>query len=507
MKARKWLCTTGIGLMLFTFAFVAIVATLPKNFDSSMDTALSSTGLALSRAYYDNGLAPIMKQPGFIYNGTRQVYANWPALGFKTMAAWYRVLGGDSIYQARLLSALLYAVSAVLLFALLLRCNVSMSIATIGTLWFIVLPYHLEFGKLIYADMWLLPFWLACFLINTYKSKYRWLIVPLALVGGLGFMWFVLFVLIALCFIVCSRRFAWSAPNGALFAVGLLLVAYGMQYALISAFPETRLFMGLDQWSVFSLFGHPDVALKQLVQTSLRLFYESFSVVVIICLALSSQGSDVWQNIFSDPKKNDTLSIMLLTLGGLCLLFPSWILTHNTGTAFFSVLIATAGAFVLQAWTKPKFKTKLYLGGGCIAVTLLLFIILPQVNKDSSAVFQKIDQVTAYIDDTDRHQMTQPNIVIKFHRKSNWAESLSMMLGVKEATRSYIFSGRNINSLNEAASHFDANNARLKKHRKDFDSKHVYFLTDKPDVKTVDTGLTILGVFNFQDWYLYSIEL
>jgi len=514
LKANSHWRVFVAAILLFGLAFLAVLVSLPDNFQSAMDMALSATGLGLSRSYYAVDLFPTLMQPGYVIDGVFHIYPNWPGFGFKVLSAWYHLLGNDSIYSARLLAALLYGVSAALFFTMLLRWRIEWSIAILSTLIFILLPHHFEFGRLIYADIWLLPCWLVCFVIYSGSAKYYWLIMPIAIIACFGFMWFAIFVGPAFGVMYCHHRYALSVSKTVLLVLSLLALAYVTQYLLIVGFPDVPILWELKQWSIFPLAYNTATNYNKLISAVIRVSYESIAVVCIVGWAFYRYGSAVWQSVIGNANSINAFAFIGITLIFTVGLFPSWFLTHNNGTAFFSVFIAGMAAVILQACSDRHCAETRAIGAAMVVMSMVLLISYSYLKSGGNSSLFKAQQIIAHIQHNSLHKKHQlqarPNIVFHLRNTRQWGDRHGVTMGVKEVTRGYLFFARRLQGVEELPDFFQQHTQILEERRDDFDSKHVYFVTDEPNFvneSVAASELKIRAETLIDNWYLYDIEL
>ena len=169
------------GLFIFLWAIFIIYLTLPEGFRYDSDANLSGVGMALSKTYLNPPLQAPKNYQGYITNGRLDVYNNWPSLSFKSLALWFKLVNDDSLYSARVFSVLIYGINAVLFFILLIKNKISIQVATLSSVVFAVLPFHLRYGSLVYADIWLVTFWLSASLFYTLQKKFNTMVYLLSL--------------------------------------------------------------------------------------------------------------------------------------------------------------------------------------------------------------------------------------------------------------------------------------------------------------------------------------
>ena len=503
MVKGRW-GTVPIGLFFLSLAI--ITSTIPDGFEHIGDMGTSGTGVAISRTYYDKELNQLASLPGYIFDGEYNVYANWPPFGFKVLAAWFHLLGEDSIYNARLLPSLLYALSAVLVFILLLRCKLDWEIALISAVLFSVLPYHLEFGKLIFSDMWLMPFWLFCFLIYSGRPKYHWLIIPLSLIGFLGFMWFAIFVIPAFIFIKLIKRYKLEFWQIAFCIVGIALFAFISQLTLSSLSQNGThpLLVALKRWTVFG-WQSDERLLYRLFRRPLSLLYEGFPVLILLIILLKKMGVQQLKIQKSENLIRVTLFIGL-TLFFYVVFLPNWFVTHTYGVGFFGVLIVFFAAFLLQM-TKETFGKKVSSIGGVLMIfcSLGMYFGYRLLSEGYENEPEKVKEIISYVDS--ENEYIHPTIFFDLCSKENIFEwPHAFQIGIKEKARSYVFSSDSVMNFSTLENYFHGGFNKLRSlGRYDFDSLETYLVTVRTKRNVAD--LNILDTLQLGSLNVYRISL
>jgi len=484
-------------------AFVIIVLTIPDGFEHYGDMGTSATGVALSRSYYDQTLDKYTHAPGYIVNGSYNVYANWPSFGFKVLAGWYHLFGEDSIYNARLLPSLLYSLSALLFFVLLLRCDIDLGVSFISALLFSVLPYHLEFGKLIFSDMWLIPFWLLCLLIFTGNKRHHWIIIPIAIIGTIGFMWFVVFAIPSLIIYKFLYHFKLKAPQIGVLLVSLIGITLILQWISFSIFQGVPIVDHLEKWTLFGLeFNEKFV--EYLIKRPITLIYEAFSTLLLAAFLIKSMSfTEVLRKGKEKEELIKVLTLALLVIFCFVIFLPKWPIVHAYGVGFFSILIAGCSALLLQV-AKDSLQIHLSTTGTLmIACSLGMYFFYPVLSKGYKNEAVKTKKISNYIN---KHQTEfgTPTIFFDINDEEiDWHHSFRF--GIKEETRSYIFQYGDILDISELPNKIDQGFNNLKKlGKQDFDKTYTYFVTDqKVSLQSVD----VLDSLDLDDVHLYKIAL
>jgi len=468
------------SISIFVLAFTIVVSTLPDGFEHYGDMGTSATGVAIARSYYNDLSTAFQDPPGYVYNGEYTVYGNWPPIGFILLANWLEFLGEDSIFNARLLPCLLYALSSSLFLLLLIRCRINREVAVISAILFSVLPFHLEFGKLIFSDMWLVPFWLLACHSFLSKKPYQWLIIPIGFIGAIGFMWFILFTVVAFLSMRIADKFKLSKKQTILFflfgTIGIRLILW----VLFNLFQEVYLLNSLSKWVGISVFQDHG-KLFDMVKRVVTLLYEGFPVLLLSWILVRKEKT---KNLFHLLKTNkeafQLLKFTLITSIIFILILPNWVVTHAYGVSFFSIIIGLMVALLLQACNHvfTKHKTRIVMVS-IIAGSLALFMLYPSITKGY-----------------------QEAILFNLTNDVNWYHAFEF--GIKEETESYIFSTDSRKNFVHLPSYFANGITQLKKNNfNDFDSTRVFFVTSRPDSIAVHVkdSLSVAG------FHIYELSL
>jgi len=443
-----------------------------------MDVSLSATGVALSRTYYDPNLGVRAGKPGYLENGEFQIYDNWPGLGFDLIASWYKLLGNDSIDNARLLANLLYALTCVLFFFFLLRCHFDLNVAVLSTLLFAVLPQHLQHGAIIYADMWLLPFWLMCFLLFTLQPKYHFLIIFLGIFATLNFMWFVFFVIPALFVMFLHQRYALSIKQMSALLLLCTVCIWLFQKILIFIFSDEPLLWELRQWSVFPIFDNVQHSAKFTLKSSFRLVYEFIPVLILLSCVIYLNKAIIWKNLSVNKSYVERLLFICLTLFFAVVSLPTWFITHSTSVGFFSILIAMVGAITLQKNNQLQPEKTAPLGIAAIIVSVALFNAYPHLANNASETTDQFNKITNKIEQLNQNLTKKPNIILSLRRDRGWLNH-GLKMAMKEELRANVFSNRRNKTPSSLVDHFFERTKKLQKYdSENFNPSTFYYVTD-----------------------------
>lgn len=493
------------GAFVFVFSLGTILLTLTGRFEHYGDMGTSATGVAIARSYYNNLATEFKDPPGYLYNGEYAIYGNWPAIGFIVLSKWFELFGNDDILTARLLPSLLYALCALAFFILLIRCKLDLSVCFLSSLLFAVLPYHLEFGKLIFSDMWLLPFWLSCLLIYTGRNKYHWLILPISIVGAFGFMWFAIFTIPAWMILFFFKKQNHPFLSKIKWLIGLILVLLVVQWLLFHSYETSYPLLQLKKWTFFG-FDYSGKDIEKVVKRPVTLLYESLPILFVLALIQRRIGlRKIWNKTCKEEVLIKMLSLCGLTLFCLVIFLPNWVFTHSYGVGFFSVLIAGIGALLLQ-----NIKSQLEWSSNLIGLLMILCsiglnLIYPFFSKGYRNEASVSNEIIDVISKDELISNVRPIVFFHLPKNGNLVWPHGLQFGIKEDTRSYIFNNDSLESVQQLSNYFDTGIKRLSaKGIHDFDLKHCYFISDR--ISQLD-NVQVLDTKDFGDLYLFRIAL
>lgn len=490
-----------LALVLCLISYGLISSTTPSGFENYSEMGASVTGLAMGRSYYNGLTREFQDPPGYIYNGTYTVYSNWPSFGFMVIAKWLKLLNGDSLSNARLLPSILYALSSILFFLLLIRLKIGIEYAFIAAILFTVLPHHLEYGKMIFSDMWLIPFWLiACHLIIS-KWQYQIMIIPLAVIGTLGFMWFVAFIIPAyfmIAFYKC-RRITGIRKAGIII---LMIIAGRLGLMLfVSVIEETYLTNSLLKWVEVFSYGIKEIGVS-LGKRLLTLVYELIPLSILLLPFLrNNKRSEVCRRIRENKPVYRVLGFLTCLYVFYIAFLPKWFMIHAYGIPFFSIIIGLLAALLLQMCAENKRRViAIYPGILAIFLSLILFWFYPFF----SPAHKRNEPVNAIVDWLNDKNEENQKYCVFFDLSDEVIWHHAFEFGIKETTRNYVFSSDSINSFDELPENFTKGVDRLKSNQfYDFDESTVYFVTNRPD----SLQLHFTDSMTYKEFHVYEIEL
>ena len=376
------LCWLGLGTAL-------VVATTPLDtFFLPNDQNVSAYGLALSYSH----LNPDVPCQGFVRNGAYECYVNWSPWVFRLYAGWFTLTGDTSLANARLLSALIYGLSGLLFFWMLLRHGASLSVSSWATLLYLTLPLHLTFGGLVYANVWLLPFWtLALLVYHPDQPRTLWGFSFVILLGTL-FMWFTCFLLPLPWLHHWARRAgaaAWQRMGWGFLAVVILAL---VSLILLSvAFPEAYRVASLLKWTWWRSEPLPASGIPHLLKVGGILGVEMLSFLL---LAWMIRGRNRIKGIPTQGPSH----LGALLLGGLLLYvicLPKWFELHLMGVTFFSLALGLGLAAVLQNFDSARPLRRM--AGLMVLLHLVLFaglkVSVAAYTRPQAEAYQALESV------------------------------------------------------------------------------------------------------------------
>lgn len=397
---KRWRASSaafGYGLIVLIIGFSAVYLTMPKHeFRYNPDVGISPYGMAIAKTYAsipDN--APIWYR-GYVLNGELTVNANWPIMSFKVLSWWFELTGRNDIYIARLWYALLYAINALLFFALLRKLKIDVLIAFISSLCFIFLPSHLNFGSLIYADQWFITFWLLAWIAYTQNKVFgRILFHICVLLGGFLFHWFIIFLLPVPTLLYLTKRYRPGVKKVSLALVLLAVVIWAVQYGLFTAYKDSYF---LGKLSGYSIWGLQDVPGTYYLALLKRFFSLGYEAAVLIPLALLAGMFTMRRELFANWAGLYTVlygTFLSLFLYAAC--FVNWFGYHRHGLGMFSILIAGTVALGLSYIREQSLAKFRYACALVVLIPLLLFFNLPLVTQIAEDVKEQDSQIAELI--------------------------------------------------------------------------------------------------------------
>jgi hypothetical protein len=377
--------------------FMAVYLTMPKyEFSYNIEIAISPIGMAMSRIYADMPDTAPQNFQGFIHNGEYVVYRNWLPGSFKTLAEWFHLVNSESIFSARLFSVLIYALNALLFLSLLLKYKFSQQVAFFSAIIFILLPSHLDFGSLIYADIWFPTFWLLALLVLDRRRPYTFFLFSLVLILGFWFHSFILVLLPMPVLVYLLSRFNFKKlPTLLILVLGIVTVLC-VQWYLIKGSPDNYLVQALKKYSLFGLTQGGDFHYTWLLKRLLSLVYESGFLIPILIFVYWKR-TDFKKSRFTNSRFNHILILQALALIFYIVAFTNWFGIHRHGLGMFAVLLASIGASLLSNLEKRSTLFSNRAGLTAIGMCLLLFAALPLVTKETKELKHQDDKLIKFI--------------------------------------------------------------------------------------------------------------
>ena len=480
-------------------AFLASHTTIPEDGFAyhSSDFLISPYGMAMARSYYTPPPnPPVTPFQGYIFNGEYHQYWNWPPYGFKAYAYWFKLLGNDSIYYARLLSVLLYSINAVLLLLLLLKQDVKLSVAWIATLVFIFLPQHLRYSTLIYADAWLISFWLLMALLyKPYTLKrYGWLLI-VALVGA-RFMHFTLLMLPAPIMIFLVQKYKLSSKHiliGAILLLILILTTEKILFILFGAFSYS-----IQSLANHSIFNTEVVTNSSLVLRRIASIIVEMIPVIFLVSSKAFLARDEKEHRFN---KKLTSLILLFSITVFCFVvaLSSWFFVHSHGVPIWSVLISLLVASILS--TISSLRKVLTLGIISVMLTLLAYCLLPILLTQNTSLKEVENLVVELAEKYKESATKRPAVFLKLSSDPN--QLTLSAFSIKERTRSHVFEQRRNHYSKEKIIQYLNHLAQVQYAYK-FDESVFIYVTDEA---IIDGYFEVLEEHYLNDHYIYIIAM
>jgi hypothetical protein len=473
----------SLSLTVFLAGMLIVVLTITDEaFFSIADMGNSAIGMALSRTIHK----PIAGAPepflGYILNGSFTWYGNWPPIGFQTLAWWFDLTQDDSIWNARIFSALVYGFNAMLFFLLMLKTRLSKQVSLLSALIFILLPFHLEYGKLIYPDIWVLTFWLLALLTYTPGTvKKYWLFALIIIIGSLMFMWFIIFMLPLPLLIYWFKKRNWSPGWQLLSLLAIVAVIYTVQWGLFKFAGDNYLVQSLTRWSVFGLeeylLQNPGMVIKR----ALTLSYESSPVILLLILSMPLIGK---KRLVNKLKQREPvgyiLKVAFITLFIYVAAVPSWFINHTHATGMFAIFFSTSIAFLLQALQDEHPKRVLSNSIITASCSLVMFLGIPYLSSGRINDYQNnVNGILALIE----QKRSNEQALCLFFELSDSSEIWppALIFAIKEQSDTYVFFQENPLSHRTLEEHFRAGmNNLISIGIDNFDTTRVIFITDMP---------------------------
>lgn len=353
---RKW-----PGLLIFVLGLsLSYLVTPDKGFDYfNADALHSPIALSISEIYADYSFVSIFNQ-GFIYNGEYHNYLNWPPLGFKVLAEVFSVFSGDELLAGRLLSILVYGLTGLLFYQLILRFRYSHQIAFWSASIFLCLPLNLDSSYTIYCDIWVNFFWLSGMLIlqSQYRGKYWFFSITCIL--GFFFHWFIILMLPIPFFYNYYKKSAKGWAHFSKIAGSILLSLFLALILIFNRFDSIPLIRAFKEHSSISFFNNlPGYSVYVLKYFSYLVF--EFLVIGVLLLYGRFKFDFRIKDYLNVGSVRHTLPVLIYVTGALLLIslfFMQWVIVHKQGISFLSIPLAILVAVILSNF---EFSGKHYL--------------------------------------------------------------------------------------------------------------------------------------------------
>ncbi len=421
------------GGVVFCVGVVAVWLTTPSfGFSSMGEMGTSATGMALIRSIIDPPPGTSSPFMGYVFNGTIHHYWNWPPNGFRVYAWWLDLTGVDTLSAARMLSAIVYGFSALFFYGVLRKNKVSQATAFASSLVFLFLPLHLKYGHMVYSDIWLPFFWTLALYALKAESLNRYWLFALIILLGTTFMWFVIFLLPFPLVMKLLRKYYFSKQVGIAIWVGVYMMALSAVWILVMNFSDEYRILKLESWSFHKLLRDDTDFFPQLVDRIKYLGYESLSLLVLF--GISVKALKRWPEAEIQTRVQGLIKLITILFSGLLLyvlIMPKWFVVHHYGVSMFSVLIATAIAFVLSVVEHLAREVYVRNTLSVVLLTLVLYAIFPSDRKHVASVNRLSEAI---------NQQTfaqKPCIFIDLKNFRQWQHAVDF--GIKELTEGYIF--------------------------------------------------------------------
>lgn len=376
-----------IGVFLFCFTITLTFLLLPKQFIYNSDVRLSPYGMALAIGYLEIPFSISKGVSGYVNNGIFSVYANWPPVGFMVLAIWLKVFG-NSVLSARLLFLLINGLNTSLFYTILKKHNVSQYLAGLGAFLFLVLPYHLTYNTLIFADSWLLFFWIILLLIFSSSTKWKTLLMVVVSLVGTLFTWHVILILPAFFTLHFLLKLPTKQKIALVLGLGLLIVL--SEIIFIQLFSYHHLVERLKIYSIIEMINNPG--------TLGFLFFKRIICLGLECLPLGILCL-IQYKTFSFAKMPNLLKQSLVLIGitlfYYLLIFPSWFALHTHQIMMFDIFIGLCVIAVLLQWKSQISITYIsFVLGLC---SIILYFIIPSLSKQNYKFQTQDESIVFYV--------------------------------------------------------------------------------------------------------------
>lgn len=370
------------------FSLVLIYTAIPAIFSYNSDINISPIGLALAEGYQELPFSLTNGQAGYINNGIFSVYNHWPPLGFYMLSLWRSIFGND-IIVARLFYLCLQGLNLVLLNLLLHKYKCSLNSRLACLIIVSILPFRLIYSTLIFADLWVLTFWLGALLTYHPKESKKVYLPIFILLFGTGFSWQVFFMIPALVTIHFSDKIKVSNSIVFLFVVVVAISFFELlRYWITDSSPS--IFKQLSHYSIATIIHDPLNWGVLTLKKSLKVVLEAFPVFGLYLLNLGVKKKP-------SPVIQGDIQVLVLTLSFYLVVMPCMFAFHEHQVIIFDLLIILIIIQELGYLKRAKRLLK-----ATLAVLLIGFTIylgLPYVQYNRTAIEQKELQIAKWINE------------------------------------------------------------------------------------------------------------
>lgn len=502
-------------LHCFLGLIVALLGTTISSWSASneayfsiADMGNSSTGVELSRMILEQPKMAPVPFLGYVLNGEFTWYANWPPAGFQILAWWFKMTSDTSLSNARFFHSLIYGLNALLFFLLMLKCGLKSYVAFLSSLFFILLPLHLLYGRMVFPDVWLLSFWLLAFLVlNKELNKTYWLFLLLVCLGAFRFMWFVIFIAPVPVLMKWVKKRDFSVKH---LLLGLLIIVLGIwivQWVLISksGFGGSYLVSSLKRWTIFELPNYIKTNQSNIFKRVGALVFEFLPLLVLI---LFSSISVTRVRLSQWLKSRSEISFVIVSTWVTLIIYvlsvPVWFLNHTHATGMFALFIATlAGAFMRKLNEISRLKLN-YLVSVCITITLLFYVFVSSISSRSVRDYRyRLDTISNLISSTS----LDTKLCLFFDLREDdsvWFHAIEF--AVKEKRNSYIFNKEKPDQT-DFITFFRKGMSKLKEiGYSDFNTEKVIYITNKRSPIYPSSVTTMVDLKGDLHAYVITIE-
>jgi hypothetical protein len=473
MKPTRLVYKILIGIALMVISSLLVFLTMPKDsFIYNMDVALSPVGMILGKMYLHHPEIQWYNQ-GYIDNGQFVLYRNWPPLSFRALALWFKLMEDSSIFSGRLLSALLYGFNALLFFFLLLKKQITVLVAFLSSMIFVLLPTHLDYSSLIYVDVWLITFWLLSLCVYDSKNILRKLLFVTFTIIGTCFNWFVIFIL-PFPWIISLIKKANADRKVIVFSfITLIVFVWGLQVFIFYHFPDNSLLKEFGKYSIVGFFNDFSFYYSRLLTRLGTVGYEMFFLIPLVLYYKFC--SDRFPNLIR--KLNSEILIVSLAVVAYLIVFPNWFVIHRQVLFLFSIPIGMFAALILSELGKKGISTTIK--GGLISITtcLIMYASLPYVSNTMNDIEEQDHSIALFIKDEFAENDIKPCIFYDVPSRID-RKMIFSPFALRELTNTYIFNLEELEPASDLNLSFRTGVLRLKKiGMTDFNASSVFFIS------------------------------